>query len=154
MPGTELTVQSFSSSVPAQQDLSRKARTLLLVVLVIFFNALGNLSLAWGMKHVSEALGINPLSYLRAMLHPAVASGILLLILWLLTRMALLSWADLSFVLPLTSLGYVLAAVLGKMFLNEAVTPRHWIGTGLIFAGTLLVGSTQSKTNERAGTES
>jgi uncharacterized membrane protein len=106
------------------------------------------------MKHVSEKLGINPLSYLQAMLHPAVTGGILLLILWLLTRMALLSWADLSFVLPLTSLGYVLAAVLGKIFLNENVTPGHWTGTLLIFAGTLLVGSTQSKTSEKAGAES
>ena len=126
-----------------------KARILLLVLLVVLCNALGNLSLAWGMKHISESVGINPLHYLRAMLNPAVAGGILLLILWLLTRMALLSWADLSFVLPLTSLGYVLAAVLGKAFLNEAVTPGHWLGTLLIFAGTLLVGSTQSKTNEK-----
>jgi len=102
------------------------------------------------MKHVPENLGIDPLAYLHAMLYPAVAGGIVLLILWLLTRMALLSWADLSFVLPLTSLGYVLAAVLGKVFLHEAVTPGHWIGTILIFAGTLLVGSTQSKTNEMA----
>lgn len=101
------------------------------------------------MKHVTESVGINPLHYLRAMLNPAVAGGIILLVLWLLTRMALLSWADLSFVLPLTSLGYVLAAVLGKVFLNEAVTPGHWMGTILIFAGTLLVGSTQSKTNEK-----
>ncbi|MFL6464046.1 MAG: EamA family transporter [Bryobacteraceae bacterium] len=134
-------------------ERSLKARTLLLVFLVIFFNALGNLLLAWGMKHVTESVGINPLSYLHAMLNPAVAGGIFLLILWLLTRMALLSWADLSFVLPLTSLGYVLAAVLGKVFLNEAVTPGHWIGTALIFAGTFLVGSTQSKTNEKARAE-
>jgi uncharacterized membrane protein len=121
----------------------------LLVFLVVLFNALGNLSLAWGMKHITESVGINPLHYLHAMLNPAVAGGILLLILWLLTRMALLSWADLSFVLPLTSLGYVLAAVLGKVFLNEAVTPGHWLGTLLIFAGTLVVGSTQSKTTEK-----
>ena len=127
---------------------------LLLVLLVVLFNALGNLSLAWGMRHVTESVGFNPIHYLRAMLNPAVAGGIVLLILWLLTRMALLSWADLSFVLPLTSLGYVLAAVLGKVFLNETVTPEHWLGTLLIFTGTLLVGSTQSKTDERnAGAE-
>jgi uncharacterized membrane protein len=136
------------------RDHLLKVRTLLLVLLVTFFNALGNLSLAWGMKHVPENVGINPLSYLHAMLNPAVAGGILFLILWLLTRMALLSWADLSFVLPLTSLGYVLAAVLGRVFLNEAVTPGHWLGTVLIFGGTLLVGSTQSKTNGKdAGAE-
>jgi uncharacterized membrane protein len=141
------------NSLSAAGQRSFKGRTLLLVLLVVFFNAFGNLLLAWGMKHVSEAVGLNPLSYLHAMLNPAVAGGICLLILWLLTRMALLSWADLSYVLPLTSLGYVLAAVLGKVFLNEAVTTGHWIGTILIFAGTLLVGSTESKTDETAGDE-
>ncbi len=137
----------------AGRERSSKTRTLLLVLSVVAFNALGNLSLAWGMKHVSESVGLNPLAYLHAMLNPAVAGGICLLILWLLTRMALLSWADLSFVLPLTSLGYVLAAVLGKVFLNETVTAEHWAGTILIFAGTFLVGSTESKTNEKARDE-
>lgn len=122
-----------------------KLRIVLLVLAVISFNALGNLALAWGMKHAPTVEVFSPLSYLRPMLHPAVTAGIALLILWLLTRMTLLSWADLSFVLPLTSLGYVLAAVLGKFFLHEAVTEAHWIGTCLIFAGTLLVGGTEAR---------
>jgi uncharacterized membrane protein len=117
---------------------------------VIWLNALGNLSLAWGMKHVGESVNLNPLSFLRVMMDPAVATGILLLILWLLSRMTLLSWADLSFVLPLTSLGYVLAAVFGKVFLNETVTGAHWLGTGLIFVGTTIVGTTDSKTADTA----
>ena len=123
-------------------------RIFALVLGVICLNALGNLSLAWGMKHSRESVGLNPLSFLRVMLDPAVAAGILLLILWLLSRMTLLSWADLSFVLPLTSLGYVLAAVFGKFFLNETVTGAHWIGTGLIFLGTTIVGTTDSKTSD------
>ncbi len=112
----------------------------------VAFNALGDLSLAWGMRHNTAVVGLNPLDYIRAMLNPFVALGILLLVLWLLTRMALLSWADLSFVVPITSLGYVLAAVLGVLFLSEIVTPLHWAGTLLIFAGTMLVGSTQPRT--------
>jgi uncharacterized membrane protein len=112
----------------------------------VALNAVGDLSLAWGMRHTSAILGLNPLDYIRAMLNPFVAFGILLLVLWLLTRMALLSWADLSFVVPITSLGYVLAAVLGVAFLSETVTPIHWAGTLLIFGGTMLVGSTQPKT--------
>lgn len=87
------------------------------------------------------------------MLDPAVATGILLLILWLLSRMTLLSWADLSFVLPLTSLGYVLAAVFGKLFLNETVTGAHWLGTGLIFLGTTIVGTTESRTSDPTASE-
>jgi uncharacterized membrane protein len=128
-------------------------RIFTLLVGVICLNAVGNLCLAWGMKHVGEAVTLNPLSFLRVMLDPAVAAGILLLILWLLSRMTLLSWADLSFVLPLTSLGYVLAAVFGKIFLKEVVTGAHWLGTGLIFLGTTIVGTTDSKTSDRAASE-
>jgi uncharacterized membrane protein len=99
------------------------------------------------MKHVSGTVRLNPLDYLSAMLNPYVALGMLLLILWLLTRMTLLSWADLSFVLPLTGVGYILAAVFGKLFLNESITSTHWMGTFLIFFGTAMVGATRPKTN-------
>jgi uncharacterized membrane protein len=124
-----------------------KLKTLLLVLAVVFFNAVGNLSLAWGMRHFAEAVSLNPFGYVRAMLNPFVAIGIVLLIFWLLTRMTLLSWADLSFVLPLTGVGYILAAVLGKVFLHESITSAHWIGTFLIFAGTAVVGSTDQRTH-------
>lgn len=100
------------------------------------------------MKHVSE-VSLDPLGYLRAMLNPYVASGIVLLSLWLLTRIALLSWADLSFVLPITGVGYVLAAVLGLLFLHESITRAHWAGTLLVFAGTAIVGSTDQRTRDR-----
>jgi uncharacterized membrane protein len=126
-------------------------RLFLLVLAVVFFNAVGNLALAWGMRHVSEVVALNPIGYVRAMLNPFVALGIVLLILWMLTRMALLSWADLSFVLPLTGIGYILAAVLGRVFLHEPITASHWIGTILIFSGTALVGSTDEQTHYRRG---
>ena len=60
--------------------------------------------------------------------------------------MALMSWADLSFVQPVTAVGYILAALLGKVFLNETVTTREWIGTLFIFAGASIVGTTAEKT--------
>lgn len=128
-----------------------KFKVFVLVVAVVLFNAVGNLSLAWGMKHISEAVSFNPLEYVRAMLNPFVAAGMGLLILWLLTRMALLSRADLSFVLPLTGLGYILAALLGRLVLNESVTAGHWFGTLLIFAGTAMVGSTNHQTRGAFG---
>lgn len=113
---------------------------------VVLFNAVGNLSLAWGMRHIPQAMALNPIDYVRAMTNPYVALGIILLICWLLMRMTLLSWADLSFVLPLTGIGYILAAVFGKLFLGESVTAPHWLGTILIFAGTAMVGSTKQRT--------
>lgn len=118
------------------------AQILLLVLAVVAFNAIGNLALTWGLRHAVEQLGANPLGYVRVMVNPFVASGIALLVLWLLTRMALMSWADLSFVLPVTSVGYVLSALLGRVFLHETVSIERWAGTLLIFVGAGLVGVT------------
>jgi len=123
-----------------------KSRTAAILFLFIALKAVGNLSLAWGMKHLSAAMSASPLPYLRAMLDPFVAAGVIALILALLTRMALLSLADLSFVLPVTAIGYVIAAFLGKTFLNETVSPERWLGTVLIFLGAALVGSGSAKT--------
>jgi drug/metabolite transporter (DMT)-like permease len=56
--------------------------------------------------------------------------------------MALLSWADLSYVLPVTSMAYVLVALVGRFVLHEAVSMAHWSGILLIMIGVALVGST------------
>ena len=123
-----------------------KARTLWLALLVILLNAAGNLSLTVGMRSVPDKMSANPIGYLHAMVHPQVTLGIVLLILWLLTRMALFSWADLSFVVPVTAVGYILAALLGHFFLGERVTGANWLGTLLIFCGTAFVGATKPLT--------
>jgi uncharacterized membrane protein len=106
---------------------------------------LGNLALSWGMKHGSP-LGSGVFDYIKAIFNPWVMAGIGLLILWMLSRIALLSWADLSYVLPVTSIGYVLAAVAGALFLGEHISPSRWIGTLFIMAGAILVGRTAART--------
>jgi drug/metabolite transporter (DMT)-like permease len=122
------------------------ARAYTSLALFIMLKAVGNLSLAWGMKHFPQVMSANPLPYLRAMLDPFVALGIAALILALLTRMALFSLADLSFVLPVTAVGYIIATLLGKIFLHETVSPERWAGTILIVFGAVLVGSGSHKT--------
>lgn len=116
--------------------------------LVLLLRPLGNLSLAWGMKHFANVLSINPLPYVLSMANPFVSGGILLLILATLVRMALLSVADLSFVVPLTAFGYVITTLLARFVLEEIVTTEGWLGTGLIFAGVVLVSSTFGKPTE------
>lgn len=123
-------------------------KTRVLTVITILANVLGNFLMSWGLKQRGAALGGSALEYLRVMADPWVAGGISLLILWLLSRMALLSWADLSYVLPITSIGYVLTALLSRAFLGEQVSGPRWAGTLLIVAGTALVGSTSVRTTE------
>ncbi|SPE42449.1 conserved membrane hypothetical protein [Candidatus Sulfopaludibacter sp. SbA3] len=129
--------------------LTRTTRTYLWLALFLALRAFGNLSLAWGTKHLPEKLAADPLVYLRAMADPGVALGIVMLIVALLARLALLSVADLSFILPMTAIGYVLAAVLGRFFLQEQVSPQRWLAVTLIFAGAALVSSTPHSTTAR-----
>jgi uncharacterized membrane protein len=121
-------------------------KTSVLTVIVVLANVFGNFLVSRGLKQRGTALGSSALDYLRAMADPWVAAGISLLVLWLLSRMALLSWADLSYVLPVTSIGYVLTALLGRAFLGEQVSGPRWAGTLLIVAGIALVGSTAVRT--------
>lgn len=121
----------------------RGTETLALLLLVILLKPFSNLFLAWGMKQMPDILSVHPLLYLRALIEPLVALGIVMQIFWLVFRMKLLSLADLSFVLPVTAVGYVLTTVLGRVFLHEQVSAERWFAVLLIFAGTALVGSTR-----------
>lgn len=121
-------------------------KTRILTIIVILANVLGNLAMSWGLKRRGTVLGDSALEYISVIFQPWVAIGIGLLILWMLSRMALLSWADLSYVLPVTAIGYVLNAVLGHVFLGEHISGPRWAGTLLIVAGIALVGSTAVRT--------
>ena len=83
-------------------------------------------------------------------LSPWVFAGVALLIVWALSKLALLSWADLSFVLPVTAVGYPLSAFAGYLFLGEAIPPQRWAGTALIVAGMVLVGLTAPSSKDKA----
>ena len=61
---------------------------------------------------------------IAALFHPWVALGVALLIVWTLTHMALLSWADLSYVMPVTAISYVVTAFAARVFLGEALSPH------------------------------
>ena len=124
-------------------------KTWVLSAVVVVANVAGNFALSWGMKHSVSAL--SPLALVKGVFTPWILVGIGLLSLWMLTRLTLLSWADLSFVLPVTSVGYVLAALMGRLFLDEQVSWQRWMGTVLIVAGTAMVGSTYPRTTQPDG---
>jgi len=67
-------------------------------IIVVLSNAFGDLFLTLGMKQHAAELSLSPVAYIAAMFSPWVATGIALLVVWMLTRMALFGWADLSVV--------------------------------------------------------
>src|SRR5690242_5102148 len=91
--------------------------------------------LAHGMKQTGNVSLHHLQSLFLAVTNPWVAVGILLLLAFFASYMNALSWADLTYVLPATSLGYVLLALIAKFYLHEQVSTLRWVGIGLISAG-------------------
>ena len=118
-------------------------KTWIFTAIVVITNAFGNLFLDKGVHGGGLQLPFG-LELNLVWLIP----GIALLILWMLSRMTLLGWADLTYVLPVTALGYVLSAILAAVFLGEHVSERRWYGTLLIVLGTALVGATSPKSSQ------
>jgi drug/metabolite transporter (DMT)-like permease len=118
-----------------------RSKTRLFTALTIVSNVAGNSALTKGMQQLGE-VGNTPLALIGALFHPWVALGVVLLIVWTLTQMALLSWADLSYVMPVTASGYVLTAFAARFLLAEAISPARWTGIVLVSAGVILVGRT------------
>lgn len=115
-------------------------RVLLLCLLVILTNVLGNYALDLGVKAVENGTGAVWLRYFR---EPWLLLGVALLIGWLLLRLALLSATEMSLVLPATAgVGYVLTSLAGQFWLHEPVSPMHNIGLAVIAGGVVLIGST------------
>jgi len=114
-----------------------RSKTQIFTLIVVLSNAFGNFFLDLGMRNRTTSTA---LEYIEAIFTPWVMLGVALLIVWLLARMALLSWADLSYVLPVTSIGYAASVLLGRFLLAEQVSMKRWMGTLLIVGGTVLVG--------------
>lgn len=130
----------------SQEAARLRAKTWIGAVVVVLSNVSGNFFLKLGMPAALPT----PVSYITALFTPWAALGVALLVLWMTSRMTLLSWADLSYVLPVTSIGYALAALSGKFLLHESIAPLRWAGILLIVSGVALVSIATGPRTENA----
>jgi drug/metabolite transporter (DMT)-like permease len=110
-------------------------RKYLVLAGITLFSTAGDSLLARGMRDVG-GISLHHLSgLLLVILNPWVALGILCLLTFFSCYMSALSWADLTYVLPATSLGYVLVAFIGHFGFQEAISPARWVGIMMIALG-------------------
>jgi drug/metabolite transporter (DMT)-like permease len=121
-------------------------KTAITTTVVIVSNAAGNYAISLGMHQVGQLVTWWPGPYIRAFSNSWVTAGVLFMLLWVGSRLALLSWADLSYVLPVTSFSYVLSAALGRVLLNERVSAVRWLGIIVLTVGVALVAITNPHT--------
>ena len=124
-------------------------RKYLVLAGVTLFAASGDSLLSRGMKEVGNISFRRISDMLLAIADPYVALGILLLLGFFACYMTALSWADLTYVLPASSLGYVLIALIGKFLLHENVTLTRWLGILLISGGVGFVAGGPPRTDMR-----
>jgi drug/metabolite transporter (DMT)-like permease len=118
-------------------------RIILMLAVLICFGTGGEIAMTYGMKRIDELEGFHPWCVLR-FLGRAMRSGWVWLALPLLavsfySLLILLSWAPVSLVIPSSAFSYVVGTFGAKYLLKEDVTPKRWLGVGLIFLGVVLV---------------
>jgi drug/metabolite transporter (DMT)-like permease len=121
-------------------------RKYLVLAGVTVFSTVGDSLLARGMKELGGVSLHNLSSLLLAILNPWVTVGILLLLAYFASYASALSWADLTYVLPATSLGYVLVALVARIAFHEEISPTRWFGIALIATGVGFVAAGPSLT--------
>jgi drug/metabolite transporter (DMT)-like permease len=121
-------------------------KTLLLVVVAATLAALGHVMLSKGMKTIGDMTEV-PSGRLAAMLgrtvsNPWVLFGVLFQASFFFLYLTLLSRADVSLVLPLTAVDYIVVALLAHALLGEVVTAARWAGIAFIIVGVALISKT------------
>jgi len=119
-------------------------KTLVLVLIATLIGGAGHVMLSKGMQTVGDlteapALRAAGAMAVRALSSPWLLLGVALQATFFAMYLMLLSRAQVSQVLPMTALDYVVVALLARLVLAEAVTPTRWAGIVLIIVGVVLV---------------
>jgi len=138
---------------PPPESVVHRRSNQWLILFVVLTNVVGNLALGKGMREAGPIISASPLDYVHAFAHPWALIGILVLATWMLADLALLSRADLSFVLPVTATGYALIALAGYFLLGENISPIRWAGILIISLGAAIAEKTPSRTTSSAPEE-
>jgi drug/metabolite transporter (DMT)-like permease len=123
-------------------------KTAVVLILAILAQVAGNILLSKGVHGIK---GENLQATLWQIAgNPLIWLGIFFLAMFFLLYTAALSWADLSFILPATSFGYVLNVACASYFLDERVSSTRWLGAIVICVGVAFVSRSKVKTETPA----
>lgn len=117
-------------------------KTFLLLALLIVFSSLGEILSARGMKQIGE-VSFRPRLLLKTIpclfTNGNLIAGVACLAFSFFSFLTLLSYADLSFVVPLTAMGYLTNTIGAKFLLHEKISQARWWGTVLVTFGVAII---------------
>lgn len=118
-------------------------RTAFFITLVVLASTSGDICITHTMKRIGEVRRFSPRAILgvlgRAFRAGRMWLGIGLLAVSFFSLLTLLSWENVSFVIPATALSYAVGALGAKFLLGERVNAVRWAGVLLVCIGVALV---------------
>jgi drug/metabolite transporter (DMT)-like permease len=118
-------------------------REAILFFFIVVAGTAGELSVSRAMKGVGEVHDFRPKSLVRFVLQsfrlPWMWAGIGLMTLAFFSLLAILSFRQVSFVVPVSALSYAAGAFGAKLFLGERISRNRWIGIAIVCLGVTIV---------------
>lgn len=123
--------------------MSEQLLIILAVGFAVLMSTIGDLFIAVGMRRVGalswEGFRAVPGQILKVIKTPQIPLSIVFMACFFFTWLALLSRADLSYILPMTAATYVLNGLAAGPCLGEKVSGKRWMGILVITVGVVLV---------------
>lgn len=118
-------------------------KSAIMIAIIVFCTSAANVLIARGMRHVGKTSDLRPgvlTSFVKKVLSNAsYLISIALMALSFFAFLAILSWDDVSLVIPATSLEYVLSTLGAKYILKEKISSLRWAGICLVCIGVTLI---------------
>ena len=116
---------------------------LTLFFLIVGAGTAGELCVSRAMKSIGEIHDFSPRFILKFVLQssrlPWMWLGIALMTVGFFSLLAILSFQDVSFVVPVSALSYAAAAFGAQAFLGERIIRNRWIGIAVVCLGVTIV---------------
>lgn len=130
------------------------AKLIVVLLVGLCFEAVGVVFLSRGLKEIGAPAAMSTGEVLalirRGMTNPSLLLGVVMEAVFFGTLLYLMSQGDVSFVWPLTALGFVLTTLVARFVLHETVTPLRWAGVALIMLGAGMITWTEHTKAPRA----
>jgi drug/metabolite transporter (DMT)-like permease len=118
-------------------------REILFLTLLVVSGTGGELCVTHAMKTIGEVHDFRPRALLQFMLRALRVGwmwlGVAMMALAFFSLLAMLSFENVSFVVPVTALSYAAGAVGAAIFLRERISAQRWVGVAIVCVGVTLV---------------
>ena len=118
-------------------------REFLILSLLVVSGTGGELCVSHAMKKIGEVDDFRPLALVKFILRALRVGwmwlGVAMMAVAFFSLLAMLSFENVSFVVPVTALSYAAGAVGATIFLRERINTQRWVGVAIVCVGVTIV---------------